>query len=1172
MSAATFGDFFVRQFWQVSVVILICAAIAPLVGRRRPHLAYLLWLIVAAKCVIPPTFNSHVGVFSWAQMDRTTVTQPAPQSASIPMSLPTETLHRPSQLKIGSVVDPTIAKVTRSSRTPFTWTTGLLFAWAIGAFSYAMHLAMHWLRTQRMIAEASPAAGSLAALYHGICVEHEINRAPTLVVVDTAFGPAAVGCMWPQIVLPRRLLACATESELKSILVHELSHVRRGDVWMSWIQVVASCVWWFHPLVWHMNRQIVRWREASCDEEVIAWLAIGPREYADAILRVVESHVKPIPAMQIGMAVGESTEARLRRLMTKRKFCSRTPLWCWLVSATLAMTVLPGAALSVPPTPIAQVQSSDGQVVEQGKQIRPEQQPRFVDGVVVGAGDAIVAASQLQIDGTLQLVQAAGDVTSDNSNPIIEESIVFSGTTIGPQPLTNVELTLVRIRGADTSDPVTTRSDAQGNFRFPPQTFRVNRSNPNPFEKMILQGKTPTGVTMWRSFSIGAVNGRIALNWEMGPWTYFDDNQRAAEANDKIRTTIVNLQFPAETANVGGTVVDHTGRPLRHAKVTLDACVTTEPPYLEAGSSDQDASSVVVGLLVDAPMTRLPESLQLEVSTDDQGKWQLGSFPKELTLQISSTQGNSPQTTARIAATEKPVQLTIADSQSATITVVHELTGERVPHAKVHAEQRQQPNAFPVVLAEAIANEDGQVELRLPVGDNMIVLSPDDVNLQKCYYTSTQMTVDHTVRAKTLKIDSGATIELRVVDDATGDAIPYLPVRPAYGSQLEHYQPHPNARINEGITEFRCRPGSAKFIVPGAGFQGYEIINPMAEPISIGPGDDLKYVFRLRKMKEYRPPVEEDHTVDFPAKHRAAVAKLRELGAIVRSHHSSEGGHCDVHLSQFWRGQPSDLIALADLNYLSAINCTVHPVPKEFRKENTQAPLVTDAWLKHIGSAKELTYLHIARSEITDIGLAQLSGCSQLNSLHITASKLAGHGLTRLQGIPLSDIAFRSPALDLEHVDLSGLKSLRFTTFESEARNPVRPPIVGPDVVHAKVTPVDAESIRRLNTYAGLRDLEIAGSELTDELLRNARCVGKLSNLILGESKITNAGLSALTNSRLDVLSLSGAQFTDAAIPYLKSIQQLKFLKLTGTSLTPNGIAELQQTKPGLQIQVVSQR
>ena len=56
-----------NQFWQVTALIVIVGALTSLFCRQRPHLAYVLWLLVFLKCLTPPLWSSPTGLFSWAQ-------------------------------------------------------------------------------------------------------------------------------------------------------------------------------------------------------------------------------------------------------------------------------------------------------------------------------------------------------------------------------------------------------------------------------------------------------------------------------------------------------------------------------------------------------------------------------------------------------------------------------------------------------------------------------------------------------------------------------------------------------------------------------------------------------------------------------------------------------------------------------------------------------------------------------------------------------------------------------------------------------------------------------------------------------------------------------------------------------------------------------------------------
>jgi len=55
------------QIWQVTVLLAIVAVATRLVCRRRPHLAYVLWMLVILKCLTRPLWSSPTSFFSWAQ-------------------------------------------------------------------------------------------------------------------------------------------------------------------------------------------------------------------------------------------------------------------------------------------------------------------------------------------------------------------------------------------------------------------------------------------------------------------------------------------------------------------------------------------------------------------------------------------------------------------------------------------------------------------------------------------------------------------------------------------------------------------------------------------------------------------------------------------------------------------------------------------------------------------------------------------------------------------------------------------------------------------------------------------------------------------------------------------------------------------------------------------------
>ena len=173
-------------------------------------------------------------------------------------------------------------------------------------------------------------------------------RKPAQIVVNAAgYGPLVTGWRHPVIVLPECLVYPEPTSDVELALAHELVHVRRGDTLTSGLQAVVRCVWWFHPIIWWMNRLLDRACELCCDEEVIATLRCEPASYARCLVSIVERrhalrHVIALP----GTRPVEITASRIARLgRPPGNFLPRTPWYYWLLFFIGAVVLIPARPL-----------------------------------------------------------------------------------------------------------------------------------------------------------------------------------------------------------------------------------------------------------------------------------------------------------------------------------------------------------------------------------------------------------------------------------------------------------------------------------------------------------------------------------------------------------------------------------------------------------------------------------------------------------------------------------------------------------------------------------------------------------------------------------------------------------------------------------------------------------
>lgn len=113
--------------------------------------------------------------------------------------------------------------------------------------------------------------------------------------VRVRFADVATPMVWgwvkPLILLPRHAVDWTRERQQMAI-AHELTHLRRGDNWISLLAAGASSAYWFHPLVWFLARKLLIEQELICDENVLA-SGISATGYAELLVDVSRNLSSP---------------------------------------------------------------------------------------------------------------------------------------------------------------------------------------------------------------------------------------------------------------------------------------------------------------------------------------------------------------------------------------------------------------------------------------------------------------------------------------------------------------------------------------------------------------------------------------------------------------------------------------------------------------------------------------------------------------------------------------------------------------------------------------------------------------------------------------------------------------------------------------------------------------
>jgi len=202
--------------------------------------------------------------------------------------------------------------------------------WACGFLLVSGGWAREWLRIRALVSTGKP-----------LVLDVPIRT----VSVSQSLEPGVFGIFRPVLLWPDGMAERLTADQLRGVLSHEMSHVRRRDNLAAAVHTVVEALFWFHPLVWWLDARIVEERERACDEDVLR-LGAEPAVYAETVLTVCKSYVDAPTACMSGIS-GADLKKRIVRIMslslTENLSIVRKAMLLAIGIAAVAVPVLFGA-------------------------------------------------------------------------------------------------------------------------------------------------------------------------------------------------------------------------------------------------------------------------------------------------------------------------------------------------------------------------------------------------------------------------------------------------------------------------------------------------------------------------------------------------------------------------------------------------------------------------------------------------------------------------------------------------------------------------------------------------------------------------------------------------------------------------------------------------------------
>jgi beta-lactamase regulating signal transducer with metallopeptidase domain/protocatechuate 3,4-dioxygenase beta subunit len=400
-----FVGFALPMLVQSSILIMAILALDLLLRRKvRAVSRYWIWMIVLVKLVLPTNLSSPTSPAYWFGADlqravvQETITAQTSEIVSPIIETSTDSPAFPEAMSEVQPVegirrDPGVAALPAQEvvKVPPTmsslsigWPGIVLLVWLAAVITMMLLLIQRTFSVKGLIAQSKEVSPKMLTVLQQGRQQIKVSRRVALRLSPLAPSPSVCGLFRPTILMPQSLADKLDSQHLRSIFLHELAHIKRGDLWVSLFQTILQIVYVYNPLLWVANAMIRKVREDAVDETVLVAMGEQAELYPRTLLDVSRLSFSQAALSLRLIGVVESKKALAERIrhMVGKPFPKTAKLG---VIGFLGVTIL-GAVL----LPMARAQKDDA------------------PGLAVAASTALAYEGQLAFHQALPVGMTAG--------------------------------------------------------------------------------------------------------------------------------------------------------------------------------------------------------------------------------------------------------------------------------------------------------------------------------------------------------------------------------------------------------------------------------------------------------------------------------------------------------------------------------------------------------------------------------------------------------------------------------------------------------------------------------------------------------------------------------------------------------------------------------------------
>lgn len=287
-----FNNVLAASFIGSVFVLIILLAKSIFMKKLNSYFHYYIWILLIIKLLLPYSVESNFSVNNVINLHPKDNIEASNLiktiSAKSFISSHSEEVDTSSkELGYGVERENTDTKLTNKK---YNLGNVIGVTWLLGAFFMIFLVVYSSYRVRYIIKNSMDYPNQVFNNIFANCIDAlKVKRKVRLVYTNKIASPALYGVITPTVIIPLNVAKNIDSDEFRYIALHELSHLKRKDIFLNLIITLLQCIYWFNPIVLYGLYKMKQDCEIACDRHVISYLKSYENiRYGEALIKMIK--------------------------------------------------------------------------------------------------------------------------------------------------------------------------------------------------------------------------------------------------------------------------------------------------------------------------------------------------------------------------------------------------------------------------------------------------------------------------------------------------------------------------------------------------------------------------------------------------------------------------------------------------------------------------------------------------------------------------------------------------------------------------------------------------------------------------------------------------------------------------------------------------------------------